>query len=111
MKNIKTLLTACVLGLALAHGAFAADLGGAKQQGWIGEQNNGSLGLVRRDAPPDVRALVADVNNQRKNQFAQIAAKNGIAETEAAKVFAREAEARTAPGNFIQSPAGSWVKK
>lgn len=111
MKNMKTLLTACVLGLALAHGAFAADLGGAKQQGWIGEQNNGYLGLVRSDAPADVRALVADVNKQRKNQFAQIAAKNGIAESEAAKVFAREAEARTAPGNFVQNAGGSWVKK
>lgn len=109
---MKTLIKICLLSLALmAHGAFAADLTAAKQQGLIGEQNNGYLGLVRADAPADVKALVADINAQRKNQFAQIAAKNGIAETEAAKIFAREAEARTSPGNFIQNPAGAWVKK
>ena len=37
--------------------------------------------------------------------------KNGIAVEEAATVFAREAAARTAPGNYIQNPAGGWVKK
>ena len=66
---------------------------------------------MKNDAPADVKALVTDVNGQRKAQFAQIAAKNGIAVEEAAKVFAREAAARTAPGNYIQNPAGGWVKK
>ena len=41
----------------------------------------------------------------------QIAAKNGIAEDEAAKVFAREDAARTAPGNYIQNQSGGWMKK
>jgi len=109
---MKKLLKACLLSLVLLAGAtFAADLTTAKQQGLVGEQNNGYLGLVRADAPADVKALVADVNAQRKNQFVQIAAKNGIAESEAARIFAREAEARTAPGNFIQNPSGAWVKK
>lgn len=109
---MKTLIQACLLSLILLmHGAFAADLKTAKEQGWIGEQSNGYLGLVKNDAPADVKALLADVNGQRKAQFTQIAAKNGIAETEAAKIFAREAAERTLPGNFIQSPAGGWVKK
>lgn len=109
---MKTLIKACLLSLFLiVHGAFAADLKTAKEQGWVGEQTNGYLGLVRSDAPADVKALVSDVNGQRKAQFTQIAAKNGIAETEAAKVFAREAAERTLPGNYIQNPAGGWVKK
>jgi uncharacterized protein YdbL (DUF1318 family) len=109
---MKTLIKACLLSLFLmVHGAFAADLKTAKEQGWVGEQNNGYLGLVKSDAPPDVKALVAEVNGQRKTQFAQIAAKNGIAEADAAKVFAREAAERTLPGNYIQNPAGGWVKK
>lgn len=109
---MKTLLKALLFSLMLAMtGAIAADLTTAKGQGLVGEQNNGYLGLVKSDAPADVKALVADVNAQRKNQFAQIAAKNGIAVEEAAKVFAKEAAARTAPGNFIQSPSGGWVKK
>jgi hypothetical protein len=109
---MKTLIKVCLLSLfLLVHGAFAADLKTAKDQGWVGEQNNGYLGLVKSGAPADVKALVADVNGQRKAQFAQIAAKNGIAETEAAKVFAREAVARTTSGNYVQNPAGGWVKK
>lgn len=109
---MKTLIRACLLSLILLmHGAFAADLKTAKEQGWVGEQNNGYLGLVRSDAPADMKALVADVNGQRKTQFTQIAAKNGIAEAEAAKIFAREAAERTLSGNYIQNPAGGWVKK
>ena len=95
----------------LLNTAFAADLTSAKQQGWIGEQSNGYLGLVKSGAPADVAALVGDVNSQRKAQFAQIAAKNGIAVEEAAKVFAREAAERTVPGNYVQTPAGAWVRK
>ena len=109
---MKTLIKACLLSLLLiTSSAFAADLKTAKEQGLIGEQNNGYLGLVRNDVPADVKALLADVNNQRKAQFAQIAAKNGISEAEAAKVFAREAADRTTAGNYIQNPAGAWVKK
>ena len=109
---MKTLIRACFLSLLLLmSGAFAADLTTAKSQGWIGEQNDGYLGVVKGNAPADVKAVVADVNRQRKSQFAQIAAKNGITEAEAAKVFAREAATRTAAGNYIQNPAGAWVKK
>ena len=109
---MKTLIKVCLLSLGLMmHGAFAADLKTAKDQGWVGEQNNGYLGLVKSDAAADVKAQVSDVNGQRRAQFVQIAAKNGIAEAEAARVFAREAEARTSPGNYIQNPAGGWVKK
>lgn len=109
---MKTLIRACFLSLFfLMSGAFAADLTTAKSQGWIGEQNDGYLGVVKGNAPADVKSLVADVNRQRKSQFAQIAAKNGITEAEAAKVFAREAATRTAAGNYIQTPAGAWVKK
>ena len=109
---MKNSLKAILFGLLLtASTAFAADLTTVKAQGLVGEQNNGYLGLVKGDAPPDVKALVADVNGQRKAQFKQIAAKNGIAEDEAAKVFAREAAARTAPGNYIQNQSDGWMKK
>ena len=76
---MKTLIRACFLSLFfLMSGAFAADLTTAKSQGWIGEQNDGYLGVVKGNAPADVKALVADVNRQRKSQFAQIAAVVGV---------------------------------
>ena len=109
---MKNSLKAILFGLLLtASTAFAADLKTVKEQGLVGEQNNGYLGFVKSDAPADVKALVNDINSKRKAQFAQIATKNGITEAEAAKVFAREAAGRTQPGNYIQNAAGGWVKK
>ena len=109
---MKTVMKTSLLSLLLATSlVFAADLTTAKQQGLIGEQNNGYLGLVNNQAPADVKALVNETNSRRKTQFAQIAAKNGVTEAEAAKVFAREAAERTLPGNYIQNASGAWIKK
>ena len=109
---MKTMMKTGLLGLLLVTSlAFATDLTTAKKQGLIGEQSNGYLGLVSSQAPADVKALVNETNTRRKAQFAQIAAKNGVTEAEAAKVFAREAADRTLPGNYIQNASGAWVKK
>ncbi|MBS1196961.1 MAG: hypothetical protein H6R18_746 [Proteobacteria bacterium] len=108
---MKKLFKVLLLSLLLAsYGAFAADLTTAKAQGLVGEQSDGYLGLVKNDAPADVKKLVVEVNGQRKTHFSEIAAKNGIPVTEAAKVFAREAAERTLPGNYVQK-AGAWVRK
>ncbi len=107
-----TLIRALFLSLLLIMGAAnAADLPTAKAQGLIGEQRDGYLGLVQGDSPEDVKTLVAQVNAQRKSHFVQIAAKNNIAEAEAARIFAREAAERTQSGNFIQNATGAWTKK
>ena len=110
-KHMKKAFKAAVLGLALLVGtAHAIELADAKSQGWLGEQRDGYLGLVRSDAPPEVRQLLDQVNRQRTAQFEQIATRNGISINDAAAVFAREALQRTQPGNFIQGQGG-WVKK
>ena len=50
---MKTLMKTCVLGLLLvASAAFAADLKTVKEQGLVGEQNNGYLGLSKATPPP-----------------------------------------------------------
>lgn len=109
MKNFFKVLLLSVL--LVTTGAFAADLATAKSQGMIGEQSDGYLGLVKSDAPADVKKLVVEVNGQRKAHFSEIAAKNGIPVSEAAKVFAREAAQRTLPGNYVQNASGAWVRK
>lgn len=104
-------IKAAILGLALLAGAVhALDLAGAKSQGWLGERRDGYLGLVRTDAPPEARQLLEQVNRQRRTQFEQIAARNGISVDEAAAVFAREAAQRTQPGNYVQGQGG-WMRK
>jgi uncharacterized protein YdbL (DUF1318 family) len=109
MKAMKFL--SLLAALLLAVTAAAADLKSAKAEGLVGEQSNGYLGLVAGNAPADVQALVASVNEQRKAHFAQIAAKTGASLDEAAKIFAREAYARTEAGHYIQSDTGAWMKK
>lgn len=108
---MKNAIKAAILGLALfAAAVHALDLAGAKSQGWLGEQRDGYLGLVRADAPAEAKQLLEQVNRQRRAQFEQIATRNGISVDEAAAVFAREAAQRTQPGNYIQGQGG-WVKK
>ena len=63
MKTL--LLTALMLLTLVAH---AADLGAAKTQGLVGEQDDGYLGVVDSSAPADVRDLVESVNVKRRQE-------------------------------------------
>ena len=107
-KMIKLMLLAVLLA---STGVWAADLKSAKAEGWIGEQSDGYLGLVKAGAPADVQALLAEVNGQRQAHFGQIASKTGVSPAEAATVFAKEAAERTESGNYIQHAGGGWVRK
>jgi uncharacterized protein YdbL (DUF1318 family) len=110
-KLLNKVLLALIAGSMLVSVAAAADLSTAKSQGWIGEQANGYLGLVRSGAPADIRALVADVNKKRKARYQQTANKHGTALREVEKVGGKTTIAKTAPGNFIKDASGRWRKK
>ena len=56
--------------------AFALDLQQVKSDGLVGEQLNGYLGVVKSNASAEVRAMVDDINAQRKAKYQSIAAKN-----------------------------------
>lgn len=103
--------SACVLCLALvAATAPAADLGQAKAAGYVGEQLDGYLGLVRPDAPADVKALVQDINQKRRAEYANIARKNGVPVEQVAHLTAEKVIQQAAPGHYVQTPAG-WKKR
>ena len=110
-KLLNKMLLAFIAGAMLVSVAAAADLNTAKSQGWIGEQANGYLGLVRSGAPADIRALVADVNKKRKARYQQTANKHGTALSEVEKVGGKTTIAKTARGNFIKDAGGRWRKK
>lgn len=98
-----------VAGVNASNG-FAADLRSAKASGLIGEQPDGYLGIVSA-APEDVRALVTDINKKRQAVYRKIAAKNGISLKDVELMAGKKAIAKTAPGAFIRTPSGEWVKK
>ena len=99
-----TCLGTC-LGIPLA---MAGALDQPKADGLIGEQVNGYLGLVRQDAPPDIKALVADVNIRRKARYQDIAQKQRVPLFEVEQVGGKTAIERTLGGNYIKDSSGVW---
>ena len=78
-----------LIALLLAAAASAADVGEAKTKGQACEQTNGYL-LAAGSAPGDVGTLVKEVNAKRKEQYAKIAAKNGVTVDQVAKLTAQK---------------------
>ena len=111
MKNAipKTLLLAYVL--LLVPMSFALTLQEAKNDGLLGEQRSGYIGLVVGSAPAEVVALARDVNNQRRELYLQIARQNNLTVEQVAALAFEKAVEATPTGQFLQNASGSWVKK
>jgi uncharacterized protein YdbL (DUF1318 family) len=109
MRRLRPLLLAALL--ALAGPAFAITLDEAKDQGVIGEQPDGYLGVVRPPASPEVAGLVESVNARRRARYETIAADNGIEVRQVELLAGKKAIERTADGHWVRLPDGSWVPK
>lgn len=108
MKKIfKTLFILFIFNIA---NLSASDLQSAKSDGLVGEQSDGYLGLVVASAPADVKAMLLDVNQKRKERYLEIAQKQKVSLSEIEKVAAEKAFEKTLSGNFVQIN-GKWVKK
>ena len=106
------LLSIVFLGMFLGISiAVASALDQPKADGMIGEQANGYLGLVRQDAPPEIKALVNDVNAKRKTRYQGIARNQGVPLLEVEKVGGTTAIEKTSRGNYVKDGSGSWRKK
>jgi uncharacterized protein YdbL (DUF1318 family) len=106
-KKIMSILATLSLGLYLTTmSVAAADLAQAKSTGLVGEQLNGLLGLVKPDAPDDVKALVQSINSQRLAEYQRIAAKNGVAAEEVARLTALKVIGQASSGQYVQTPSG-----
>ena len=97
--------------LLLLQNAWAIDIHDAKEQGLVGEANNGYIAAVQSPASAEVRALIADVNGKRKAQFNQTAQKTGTTAAQVAYRFYELAVQRTAPEHYYQDANGQWKKK
>jgi hypothetical protein len=106
---MKTILRTCIvfLGLLVSVSAFSLTLHEAKERGLVGEQPNGYLGIV--SDTQGVSALVADINQKRKEAYQDIAKRNQTS-VEAVEVLAgQKAIEKTPKGQFIKTPAG-WMQ-
>lgn len=97
--------------LFFLQSAWAIDIGAAKDQGLVGEANNGYIAAVQTPASAEVRALIADVNGKRKATFEETAQKTGVTTVQVANRFYELAVEKTAKGHYYQDASGNWVKK
>jgi len=110
MTHLKKLILTTLLVL-FTLSAVAMDLNTAKSRGFLGEQQNGYLGLVNPSAPGDAKSLMRQVNDQRRANYQSIARSNGIDLNSVESLAGQKAINKTARGHYIQAPNGQWVKK
>ena len=111
MRKLTAWTTVALLGLLLAGPAWAVTLQEAKDQGLVGEQRDGYVGLVAGTAAAEVRDLVRDVNDERRRRYEQIARDNGITVEQVAAVAWERAVQATRSGHYVQDENGRWVRK
>lgn len=98
----------CLIGLS---SVYAIDLSTAKQQGLVGERNDGYLGYVSKPPSAKIKALVQAVNSKRRAIFSGSAKKNNISQNKVALRFYERAVSSTSAGRFYQNKSGKWIKK
>ena len=83
--------------------AYAA----ARSTGQVGEQPDGYLGIVGA-ASADLRALVSNINIQRKAKYTQSAQASGATVEQMAFTSGCNLIQQTAPGEKYRAPDGIW---
>lgn len=86
--------------------AYAA----ARSAGQVGEQPDGYIGIVGA-ATPDLRALVNNINIQRKAAYTQKASASGATVEQLAFTSGCNLIAQTNAGEKYRTPGGSWATR
>ncbi|PSJ44456.1 DUF1318 domain-containing protein [Zobellella endophytica] len=100
---------ALLLAATLSWSAWALDLQQAKQQGLIGEQQNGLVGAVQSNGR--VNAIVSDINRKRLESYQDIARRTGTSLTVVQSRAGQLNIERTPSGQYVQLADGSWRRK
>lgn len=111
MKKYLNIAATFLLLVLLVPAAYAITLQEAKEQGLVGEQRDGYIGMVVNTAPADVAALIRDINGQRRQRYQQIAQQNNISVDQVGALAYERAVAATRAGHYIQNASGSWQQK
>jgi hypothetical protein len=113
MKTLTKLALSAVFAVSLPLMAMdlqqaMSALGPAKNQGLVGEQPNGYLGVVGSSA--QAKEIAELINKARKAEYQKLAAKNGIQLSDVEAIAGQKAIEKTDPGQFIYLN-GQWQKK
>ncbi len=86
--------------------AYAA----ARAAGQVGEQPDGYLGVVGAGSA-ELRAVVNNINIQRKSAYTQKASASGATVEQLAFTSGCNLIAQTAPGEKYRTPTGEWATR
>lgn len=106
---MKKLILSSILALSIIANAWALDLQSAKQQGLVGERTDGYIGAVSNS--PQAQALVADINQKRKQAYMAISKENGQQLSVVEALAAKKLYDKLATGEYYQAANGSWQRK
>ncbi|TMO07230.1 MULTISPECIES: YdbL family protein [Pseudoalteromonas] len=102
--NVITLVSA----VCMSFSVWAISLDDAKNQGLVGEDSSGYLGLVVQNA--EAKAVVDDINAKRKAQYLKLAKKNNLSLSQVEALAAAKTIEKTQSGHYVEVN-GNWVKK
>lgn len=107
MKTYFAILATCLM--LATQSVFALDLQTAKQQGLVGETPGGYLEAVETPNA-EVKALLDSINNQRKQKYQDIAARNNTSLQAVEQLAGKKAIEKSDAGSFVKA-GGVWQKK
>ena len=110
MTGLGLVLAASPLAFLARH-AWAQDLASAKRDGFLGERIDGLLGVVKADTPGDIRALADDINRRRRQEYARIAEREGVAVEAVAQLAGEKLIERAGGGEWVLGADGNWRQK
>ncbi len=113
MIRLGALLPLALAALALPAEAVAQSarpLDEPRAAGQVGERYDG-YAVTRGNVPPDIAALVAKVNAERKALYAQRAAADHVPVEAVGRIYAAEIIKSAPPGTWFLSESGQWTRK
>lgn len=113
MRGLAGLVTAGAMIGMLAGPALAQRdpaYGAARAAGQVGEQGDGYLGIVG-PGTADLRALVGNINIQRKAAYTARAQASGATVEQLAFTSGCHLVEQTAAGEKYRTPAGTWATR
>ncbi|MCP4954158.1 YdbL family protein [Photobacterium aquimaris] len=108
---MKPIIFSCCLMALFSHSALALNLQQAKQQGLVGEANNGFIAIVNANHRADVSQLIKTVNNHRQNTYNTISQSHDLSLIDVKQRAYFKAVEKTQRGNYYQDSDGTWRKK
>ncbi|HXV22969.1 MAG TPA: YdbL family protein [Alphaproteobacteria bacterium] len=111
IRRVPILLSLLGALMIAPHLALAGPLDKPKQEGLIGERPDGYVGFVADEVPADIKKLVDRTNQERRNEYEQVAKETGTAREAVEAIFGEKLIARQPPGTYVMTADGKWIKK